>query len=250
MAQATVRRRASQNGTMRTSSVFAEHLPHVFPYRFAGTLHVDRIAGGTPSDPDVAAAWIRSKGYKDIKDQLIVDEVAKIMDERGMDEADAVEELTRRRHLSGFKRDPEYGLYIEGRQLKACLKEAAGIALAADKLPKRWGTTHKGCIGFVTEHINVVEYRLYLGVLEPSEVVQGFVHTFRGSGIQYAEIVNDAEISFTVESDYEFSEKEWATLWLTAERAGLGAGRSQGNGRFQVVSWERVSARRRKAVTA
>jgi hypothetical protein len=80
--------------------------------------------------------------------------------------------------------------------------------------------------------------------MEPDEVNQSFVHTFRGSGIQLTEIVEDAEISFTVEADHEFSEKDWAMLWLTAGRQGIGAGRSQGNGRFVVTDWEPIKVRR------
>jgi CRISPR/Cas system CSM-associated protein Csm4 (group 5 of RAMP superfamily) len=32
-------------------------------------------------------------------------------------------------------------------------------------------------------------------------------------------------------------------IWLTAEQQGIGASRSQGFGRFEVTSWERLSGK-------
>jgi hypothetical protein len=190
----------------------------------------------------VAEAWLRAKG--NVKDHLLTQAVAEIMAERNVDENTAITEVIEKGHLTGFKSDPERGLYIEGRQLKACIKEAASVATAVEKLPDRWGKTRKGTLGFVSEHIFVVEDRLYLGLDEPSEVRQSFVHTFRGSGIQYTELAEDVEIGFTIESDYDFKESEWGALWLTAERQGVGAARSQGFGRFVTVEWEPLKAAR------
>ena len=63
-----------------------------------------------------------------------------MMVEREVDKEEAAELVDTLRHLNGFKRD-ENGLYIEGRQAKAMLKEAAMIAANAGKLPAgKWGT--------------------------------------------------------------------------------------------------------------
>lgn len=80
-----------------------------------------------------------------------------------------------------------------------------------------------------------------LGVTEPTGVSQRFVHTFRGSGIQYEEYVTDAEIRFTVTTDYDFTEEQWAMLWLTGQQQGIGATRSMGFGRYEVIKWDRIS---------
>lgn len=122
------------------------------------------------------------------------------------------------------------------------LKEWANIARAAGKLPKRYGETSKGVVGFITEHVFVVEHKLHLGVHEPTDVVQRFVHTFRGSGIQYEEVVTDCDIEATIESDWDFPEADWASIWQHGERNGLGATRSQGYGRFVVTAWEPIVA--------
>ena len=220
-------------------SVFDKYRAKAYPFRFAGSLLVGTIAGGTPTDPKVAEAWLRTKLGVD-NDRLIQEAVAEVMVERGVTADEAVPIVNATKNLNGFKRD-EHGLYIEGRQLKAALKEAASVAVAAKKLSGRgWGATNKGLLNYLAEHVFVVEDRLHLGVTEASGVMQRFVHTFRGTGIQYEEYVDDAKVDFTVMADHEFTDTEWATIWLCGEQQGIGASRSQGFGRYEVTRWERV----------
>ena len=225
------------------TSVFAKHIPQAWPHRYAGTLHISTLAGGTPSDPNVAEGWLKTKLAD--KNDLIRDAVAEVMVERGITAEEAAKELDRLKHLNGFRKDPERGgeLYIEGRQLKAGIKEAASVARAVGKLPDRWGLTKKGIVNFVAEHIQVVEDRLYLDVKEPTDVLQSFPKNARTgqTGIQYTEIIRDAKVDFTLISDYKFGDDEWAMLWLTAEQQGIGASRSQGFGRYEVIRWDRTS---------
>ena len=227
------------------TSVFASYQAKAWPYRFAGTLHIGTIAGGTPSDDKVAEAWLRTKLAD--KDDLIREAVAKTMVERGIDAEEAAREVDSLQHLTGFKRDPETGLYIEGRQLKAGLKEAVNIAANAGKITtKGWGDPDnanykKGIKAWFPEHVFVLEDRLPLGVTEPTGIVQRFVHTPRGTGIQYEEYVEDAKVGFTVVTDYDFTAEQWAMIWLTGEQQGIGASRSQGFGRYEVTGWERLA---------
>jgi hypothetical protein len=220
-------------------SVFAKYENEAYPHRFSGQLHIGVIAGGTPTDPKVAEGWLRTKLGID-KDDLIREKVAEVMLERGVTADEATKVVDEQKHLNGFKRD-ENGLYIEGRQLKAALKEAASVAVAAGKLNARgWGKTNKGLLGYLAEHVFVVEERLYLGVMEASGVAQRFVHTFRGTGIQYEEYVNDAKVDFTVKADHDFSAKEWAAIWLCGQQQGIGASRSQGFGTYEVTRWDPI----------
>lgn len=222
-------------------TAFDKFRPKAWPYHYQGSLHIGRICGGIPTDPHVAEGWLRTK-LGTSSDELIRAQVAETMIERGVSAEEATTIVDTTRHLNGFKRDDQ-GLYVEGRQLKAAIKEAASVAAAAGKLPlKSWGKTNKGLLGFVAEHVCVIEDRLHLGVTEPSGVAQRFVHTFRGTGIQYEEYVDDAKISFTVLTDHEFTEEQWAMIWLTGEQQGVGATRSQGYGRYTVTSWEKVPA--------
>lgn len=221
-------------------SVFAKYAAKQYPYRFAGQLVVGTIAGGTPTDPKVAEGWLRTKlGVE--KDDLIREMVAEVMVDRGVTADEATAIVNTNKHLNGFKRD-DNGLYIEGRQLKAALKEAASIAVAAGALTARgWGKTNKGLLSYLAEHVFVVEDRLHLGVTEPSGIAQRFVHTFRGNGIQYEEYVTDAKVDFTVITDHDFKPEEWAAIWLRGEQNGIGASRSQGYGRYEVTKWDRIA---------
>ena len=90
-----------------------------------------------------------------------------------------------------------------------------------------WGKTNKGLLSYLAEHVFVVEDRLHLGVSEASGIAQRFVHTFRGTGIQYEEYIDDAKVDFTVMADHDFTDAEWATIWLCGEPQGIGASRSQ-----------------------
>ena len=221
-------------------SAFAKYQPKAWPHHYRGTIHISRIAGGVPTDPKVAEGWLRTK-LGVTNDHLIQQQVAEVMAERGIPADQAVAEVDANRHLNGFKRD-ERGLYIEGRQLKAAIKEAASVAAAAGKLPlKSWGKTNKGLLGFIAEHVCVVDDRLHLGVTEASGIEQRFVHTWRGTGIQYEEYVDNANIEFEILTDHPFTDEQWAMIWLTGEQQGIGATRSQGYGRYTVTSWEQVS---------
>jgi hypothetical protein len=227
-------------------SVFESYRDKAFPYRFAGQLLVPTIAGGTPTDPKVAEGWLKTKLGAE-KGDVIRQMVAETMIERGVGVDEATEIVNANQHLNGFKRDDQ-GLYIDGRQLKAAIKEAVSVAFAVGKLNRfgkdglrnSFGQTGKGIHGFVAEHIFVTEDRLYLGVAEPTGVMQRFVHTHRGSAIQYEEYVQDARITFTVIADYDFPEAFWAEVWLCGEQQGIGASRSQGFGRYEVMQWTSV----------
>jgi hypothetical protein len=223
------------------SRIFEQYRAEAYPYHFQGSLLVGTIAGGTPSDPKVAEGWLKTKLGLD-KDDQIRTLVAETMVERGVTADEATEIVNTMKNLNGFKRD-EHGLYIEGRQLKAALKEAISVSVAAGKIEQRgWGKTNKWIQGFFAEHVFVVEDRLHLGVNEATGINQRFVHTHRGTGIQYEEYVESAKIDFTVISDHDFSDREWALIWTCGEQNGLGASRSQGYGRYEVTRWDKTVA--------
>jgi hypothetical protein len=224
-----------------TTSVFAEFENKAWPFEFAGEIHVDHLVGGTPFNPKVAESWIKSQFTEN--DDMIRKMVAEIMAERevAVDAATKIaqEQLT----LNGFRREAKKGLYIGGRQLKAAIKEAANVAVGAGKLDSRgWGATNKGSRAFLAEHIVVVEDRLYLGRMEPTDVQQRFVHSRFGAAIVNEEYVEDVDIPFTVRTDWELTPEQWAMIWLTGQEQGIGASRSQGFGRYTVTKWEATRA--------
>lgn len=224
-----------------TKSIFADQERSVYKHHFSGQLTIDRIMGGTPSDPKVAEGFLKKK-LGITGDELVREAVGNLMVERKITMDEASKEVNNLKYLNGFKRDEE-GLYIEGRQLKAAIKEAASVARAVGNLADRWGLTRKGIHGFVAEHIFVVEDRLHLGVEEATGVLQSFPKNpmTNQSSIRYEEYVDDAVVNFTVITDHAFDAKDWAALWLTGEQQGIGASRSQGYGRYAVTKWDAVS---------
>jgi hypothetical protein len=233
-------------------SFFEEYSALAWPYQFHVDLLVNELHGGTPRNPDVVRTWLRAKaGYTD--EHEIQAELDRIfaLEKLPASEKEAAEAATKNvadRQVNGFKRDA-VGLYMEGRHLKACIREAVSVARASDKLPAKYGTTSKGVISFAREHIFVAEDKLPLGRKEHDDMATRFVPTWRGTGITVEEVVYDAKISATVKTDYPFSEKEWAVIWLTAEEGGIGASRSQGYGRFTVTDWYPITESGRKRRT-
>jgi hypothetical protein len=248
------------------TSIFDKHMAESYPYQYDGALLLGMVLGGVPSDPRVAEGWLRTK-IKDTESR-IQDMVAKTMVERSVDAEQALKIVNDLRNLNGFKRGgPEHEgrqgqLYVEGRQLKAGLKEAVSVAVGAGKLKLTgWGQTKKYLTNYVPEHIFVLEDELWLETVpdelvvkddvpfdqllaastqakEPTGVTQQFVHTHRGSSIQYQEFVRNALVQFTVATDHFFTDKQWALIWTTGELNGLGASRSQGYGRYEVRNWK------------
>lgn len=228
------------------TSVFAQYQDRNYPHRFDGTLHINSIAGGVPMDPKVYEGHLRRKLAPGGTDAAIASEVMAMMIENDISNTEAIEAYAKK-GVVGFRRD-EHGLWYPGAHLKAAIKEAASIAAAEGRIKARgWGQTshNKGILSWLSEHIFVVEDRLYLGVDRDSprvEVEQSFVHKMTPKGpisaAQYTEVAYDVEVAFTIESDHDMPESDWAAIWTTAERNGLGAARKMGYGTFEVVAWQ------------
>lgn len=220
-----------------TESIFAAARTRSYPYHYVAELHVPIIVGGVPSDPKVAEGWIRAKVTD--SDDRIQELIAQTIVERRVDTEEAIKIVNSMKNLNGFKRTPAGVLYIEGRQIKAALKEAVSVAAAAGKIQQKgWGETKKWIKGFFPEHVFVVENVVELGVTEPSGILQQFPHTYNGSSIQYQEYVDDAVLRFNVVADWKFTKKDWEMIWTTGELQGLGASRSQGYGTYSVTRWD------------
>lgn len=231
---------------------FEKYNDDAWPFWYKGELKVGILAGGIPQDPNVVESWIKTK-LRDVRSDAEIQEViATTMAELGLNEEEAVREASAKMvGMNGFKRD-ESGLYVEGRQLKAALKEAVMVAANSGKLETgKWGrpdnaSYKKQIKGWFPEHFFIVEEVLHIfhegdvPVQVHDGVTQKFVHTHRGDSISYEQFVKDAIVPFTLKADYELKEQQWAMIWLTGEAQGFGASRSQEYGRYIVTKWERI----------
>jgi hypothetical protein len=204
--------------------------------------------GGTPKNPDIIEGWVRTKMGLSVEEE-VQSVMRRTMIENGtwkpemtQEEIDeASKQVAQLKETSGFKVDPEFGLYLDQRQLKAALKESTNILYAGDK----WGPTKKGPRQFLTERVFVTPDHLCLGRMEPDgvEMVIGHIIGPQGprSTLGYHEYVLRAVLDFDVLVARDAIQPEWwIDIWTHMEENGLGALRSQGYGRFDLLAWEKV----------
>lgn len=224
----------------------------------------ERIAGGTPKDPKVLEGWIASQAGLEQQAQLQM-AVTRAMQEQGAElpftpeqaanmDPDAwrkqVEEasvqVALQKQTNGFKtfegtREP----YIEQRAVKACIKEVTNILYAGGKWAQREGYKGKSPRSVVAERVFVEPDRISLGVAEPTgvELFIGHVNGPSGSNstLTYFEYVYQAEVEFVVKAAEDVVPADvWPRLWTLAEDNGIGALRSQGYGKFDVLAWDKI----------
>lgn len=209
------------------------------------------VMGGVPGNPQAMAAWLRSQ--MDLTDateiKMMVEQTAL---ERGIPlplTAEATVEISEilatEMKANGFKRD-EHGIYLEERQIKAALKEAVHILFAKEK----WGATGKGPKSFVAERVFVEPARLYLDRAKPDGVHLFVGHVTGPQGprstltnYQYAERPSlTLRVMISTNAIKELGDR-WPDIWRHMQENGLGALRSQGFGRFDIIRWEDVTAK-------
>jgi len=200
--------------------VFDKLVDKVYKHHYSVELLVSQLHGGVPTTKEAAKGWI--KGKMETKDEEIIDLVKRTMIERGLDPdvpLDTVQldeiagEVVKARHLSGFYRNPDNDeLCIRGRHVKAMIKEGASVAFPNE----RWGPTRKGTKSYIAEHVFIPEDFIGLGTKIPDDIDQRFVSTWRGTGIQYDEVVEDATVEFTVKTDQLIPLTKWGVIWVTA----------------------------------
>lgn len=211
--------------------------------------------GGTPKDPKLIEGWLRAKaGITDDTGELRV-ALLRTLGELGADVSPdmsfeeleaASEKLAGVKETTGFKRS-EQGLYIEARQIKAAFKETCNILFAGDTKFKTHpnNPTRKGAKPFLAERVFVAPDAIYLGRSEPDgiEMVVGHISGPQGarSTLGYHEYTRRSEISFDVLVTKDAIPLEWwPEMWEHMQENGLGALRSQGYGKFDIVAWDRV----------
>jgi hypothetical protein len=221
--------------------------------RYRVTIRIDnRLMGGVPKDPKVIEGWLKARMGLDQGDQLR-DMVATTLRNLGHEvpaqatEAEieqAIHSTVGDKSTNGFLRD-EHGLFIEGRQVKALLKETTSIlypyAIA------KWGVTRKAPRSFLAERVFCEEDRIPLGRQEPDGVASFIGHVTGPQGprstLTYVEFCERPVLSFTVMSlEDAITLDVWDRILETAQREGLGALRSQGHGTFTVTNVELLPA--------
>lgn len=219
------------------------------------------VVGGIPSDRSVIEGWIRSR--MELNDAAITELVEKTAQERGAMTPDEAVEIVLDSELApsvnGFKRNENGELCLEGRTVKAALKEWANssypgtafpgkskVAVQTNKNGEESSALRKGLMRYLAEAVVVDEILIGLGVKEPSWVEERIKHIMvpgQGprSSINRVEVVEGASIAFTVKVRDDFLPQEaWARIWSSGEAIGLGSDRGRSDGQFNLTRWEKI----------
>jgi hypothetical protein len=216
----------------------------------------DRVVGGTPSNPKLIEGWLRAKmgvtqeqevrnlTIQTLRDLGVSDEVFENPEDITFETLEAASEaIASKSNTTMFKRDAN-GLYIESRIVKAMLKECVAIVFPGGTGGNKWGDTKKGPKNATAEWVFVNPDHIALGVTAPTGVDLSIGHISGPQGprstLDYYEYVEQAEVTFeVVVLQDRVDQKHWPSIWRYAQENGLGAKRSQGFGRFDVLAWDR-----------
>lgn len=211
------------------ANVFDEYAVH---------LDLRSIAGGTPADPALIQAWVNAKCADKTEEERkrIVDATIR--------ELPAIAEEEAKASWCRFKQDAT-GAYIEGRQIKAALKEAANVVKAVVGARKKGDTEERGTTALkskVAECVFVIEEKVYLkgpdGKPFKGElpVVEKPIHVMTRQGprtsLKRNDVLENVSVDFTVRlarTGAVTQEALWSAI-AYMESLGLGADRSQGFG--------------------
>ncbi|MFI7114012.1 hypothetical protein ACIBK9_47380 [Nonomuraea sp. NPDC050227] len=215
---------------------------------------LDKIVGGVPSSPSVIKGWLKTR--MELGDRDLQELTQKTLTERFQDRqpsadelADALLESDAAPSVNGFKRIPDTGeLAYEGRCMKAALKEFMNSAYPGVEWPGKSAVSkgfRKGLMSTAAERVFVEDIYIGLGVKEPTGVEERIKHVMTPQGprssINRVEYVDRPLLEFTLKVHDDFLPAEaWGRIWERGEDIGVGSDRGRSDGKFELVSWERI----------
>lgn len=199
------------------------------------TIKLKNIVGGKPATPELIEKWVAATNKEKSSEKR-----AEIVNAHLETLGDVTDEKMEKQTTVFARVNDE--LAIEGRQLKALLKEAANIikSIGPDDV--------KNLRSKVADQVFVDEEYVLLGRTEPDKHLERPIHVITAQGprtsIKRVEIVEGATINFTVKrrrgrDKQSVPETTLMAILDYAQSIGLGADRSQGFGLFEVISVEK-----------
>ena len=215
--------------------------------RYRVRMSFEKLSGGTPAAPDLIASWINSTNKERSAEErkaLVDATIAELPELSGEKEE---------KSWVRFKRDDD-GAYIEGRCLKAALKESANVVKTLVKVRGKNGEEEgaKALKSKVAECVFVEETKIPIlnsdgkrvtGEI-PSEDRPVHVMTRQGprTSLKRSEVIHGARIEFSVllAKTGAVSENALFSAIAYLEHLGVGADRSQGSGRSVEINVEKI----------
>ena len=205
----------------------------------------EKLCGGKPKNEELLADHIRrTTGHDDELTRRQIEEAqSKLPDLAGLQD---IEEEKLEKASTRFLSD-ERGLYLDTYQIKAMFRQCASM-LGIYK--KKRGSKQICAEGAEIKGVDH-ESRVYLGKKEPDGTDESVVHamTPKGpiSGIKRVDYVSGVALSFEVwvlkteaAETRHIGEKDVVEILTFAQENGLGADRSRGFGKFDVVEFQKA----------
>lgn len=185
----------------------------------------DQLHGGIPAKEEVIKGWVESK-IKKGEMKMTDEEAQKLIEQTGQEVASVQEEV----EAGGcvFKVDKDEGLYIEGRQVKACLKEGFVMLGFIHKDAKKRKVTKQ----FLQHALHVDDDVILLGVEQPHGFEESVAHVVGPRGpracFKRNDYVEQVEIEFTVKhlKSAGLKDDDFKRVLVVTQDIGLGANRS------------------------
>lgn len=196
----------------------------------------DKLCGGMPKNPEMLRAWIASTTKHDDEKTTAQEKEAR----------EALLQPTEEKSWNGFPSD-DRGLFVWSRAVKALFKECASmLRVTVQKIGSKQILQH----GFEIKGPDKAD-RIYLGKKEADGFDEGPIHvdTAQGprSAIKRVDYVTDVKLTFEVwvlttaaAEKRHVGEEELRKMLTFGQENGLGADRSQGHGKFDVIEFERI----------
>jgi hypothetical protein len=221
---------------------------------YEAELAVTTLVGGIPSNPDIVRSWLKARlELGDAELSALADQIIEQMAWTRVESAEQLDELLDEVMARSEAKGNSFlmvggSLVIEGRQIKAAIKEASNVLYPGiTKWPGHPGPhIRKGLTSWLVERVEVVDQYIPLGRATPDIVGQQRVKHVSGpqgkrSTINVVDICLDVKISFTVRVlDDCIPPQLWAELWSYLEMGGIGADRARGDGRSELVAWRKI----------
>jgi len=197
----------------------------------------DRVCGGMPKNKELIKTWVESTtGYADEKSEKLTQENAELV----------VNEVAEKSWID-FPEDKQ-GLFIPARNVKAMLKQSASL-LGVTK--KKLGSKQILAEGMEVKAVNGHD-RIYLGKKTIDGTDESAIHVMTAQGPRTAlrrmDYVTKPTLTFEIWvlgtaalEKRHVGEAELVEILTHAQENGCGASRSQGEGKFDVVEFEKIS---------
>ena len=196
-----------------------------------------RLYGGVPKNKELIKSWVEATtGFSD----QISEELTEAAKQQMLDE-------TTEKSWNGFSRDAEKGLFIECRQVKAALKQCASVlGITRKKIGSKQILAEGGEVKALDSGM-----RLYLGRKEADGFEERPIHVMTAQGprtaLKRVDYVEKPTLEFEVwilktqsAEKRHIGEEELRQILALMQENGIGADRSQGGGKMDVIELQPV----------